>query len=167
MMRTTSRFKVAVFAFALVSSVLVGALYPGAIASAGTPAPAPTPGALTADDCSKRFLTFPTWFRGLVDVDGNNNCYIISPTDTPPGGTAAIGISNYVWKIVLNVIEIVLQLIGYLAVFFIIYGGFRFMTRGDNPSEVEAARKTIMNAVIGLVISMASIAIVNLIFRIF
>lgn len=117
-----------------------------------------------ADSCVKGFLTFPAWYRGLNISD--SNCDLKSPNDLATDGKNN-GVSNYIWKIVLNVIEIVLQLIGYLAVFFIIYGGFRFMTKGDNPSEVEAARKTIMNAVVGLVISIISVALVNFVFRLF
>jgi len=117
-----------------------------------------------AGSCVQGFLTFPAWYRGLNVSD--TDCNLKSPNDLASPGKDD-GLSNYIWKIVLNVIEIVLQLIGYLAVFFIIYGGFRFMTRGDNPSEVEAARKTIMNAVVGLVISIGSVAIVNFVFRLF
>jgi hypothetical protein len=107
------------------------------------------------DKCSTRFLTFPTWYRGLTDPD----CNIESPT-------AAGGITRFIWLIVFNVIEIILQVIAYVATIMIIVGGFRFLTSAGNASGIEAGKKTLTNAVIGLVISIASIAIVNLIFGI-
>ena len=66
----------------------------------------------------------------------------------------------------MNVIEIALYLVGYIAVFFVLYGGFQFLTGGDNPSRVEQARKTIFNALVGLVISIGSVVVVNVIFGI-
>ncbi|MCK9623145.1 MAG: hypothetical protein M0R47_21745, partial [Methylobacter sp.] len=93
--------------------------------------------------------------RGLTDAD----CNILSPDK-------AGGLSTFIWKIVLNIIEIGLFIAGYAALFFILYGGFLFLTGGSNPSQIEKARKSILNAVIGLVISISAIAIVKLIFGI-
>lgn len=124
--------------------------------------PEPTYAAQTAADkaCERRILTFPTWFRGLSVVDGSGNCTVMSPAATTGG------LSGFIWRIVLNIIEIALQLVGYIAAFFIIYGGFQFLTGGSNPGQIEKARATILNAVIGLAISMASIGLVNLVFGI-
>lgn len=109
------------------------------------------------EECEKRLLTFPVWFRGLASVE-QGECAIIAP-DKAPGG-----LTGFIWKIALNVIEIGLQVVAYIAVFFIIYGGFLYLTGGSNASTVEKARMTLLNAVIGLAISMGAIAIVNLIF---
>ena len=106
--------------------------------------------------CNDQLLGIPAWYRGVVD----GSCNI----EMPKGDQAAL--SGFIWKIVLNIIEMVLVIVVYVVVAFILYGGFLFMTGGGNPSTIEKARKTILNAVIGLAISMASIAIVNLIFRI-
>ncbi|HRQ87022.1 MAG TPA: hypothetical protein PLY16_02835, partial [Candidatus Saccharibacteria bacterium] len=59
---------------------------------------------------------------------------------------------------------IILQLIAYAAVAFLIVGGFQYMTGGGNPASLQKAKGTIANALIGLVISLASVGIVNLIF---
>jgi hypothetical protein len=112
-----------------------------------------TPGPVSAA-CRERVLGFPYWYRGIVD----NECNIISP---------AGDLSGFIWTIALNVIEIALFIVGYIALFFILYGGFMFITGGSNPAQVEKARKSILNAVIGLVISIASIGLVNLIFGVF
>jgi hypothetical protein len=99
-----------------------------------------------------RLLTFPAWYRGLQRPD----CSIKSPTE-------AGGISTFIWSIVLNVIEMMLQAVGYIAVGFIIYGGFKFITGTGTPDTVVKARTTILNAVIGLILSIASIGIVNVV----
>ena len=112
--------------------------------------------AVAATACSESLLTFPAWYKGLLVDAAGGNCDIKSPAD-------AGGISPFIWKIVLNVIQMVLNLIGYLAVGFIIFGGFKYMTSAGSADGMVKARKTIMNAVIGLVLSIFSIGIVNVI----
>lgn len=97
-------------------------------------------------------LTLPAWYRGLQ----NDDCSIMSPT-------AAGGIGPFIWKIVLNIIDILLNLTAYVAVGYIIFGGFKYMLASGSSDGIAKAKSTIMNAVIGLVISIAAIAIVNLI----
>lgn len=123
-----------------------------------TVAPTPASAATSQADCEARLLGIPPWQRGLVQFE-NGDCNIKSPADVG-------GLSQFIWTIVLNVIEMALFVVGFMAVGFIIFGGFQFLTGGSNPGQIEKARKTILNAVIGLAISMAAIGITNLIFRI-
>jgi len=102
--------------------------------------------------CEKPILTFPVWYHGLSNAD----CSLKSPDQV--GGIAA-----YIWTIVLNIINILLQLVGYLSIFFIIYGGFQYLTSAGSAEGTVKGRKTITNAVIGLVLSIASVAIVSFI----
>lgn len=108
--------------------------------------------AAAAPSCSKRFLTFPPWYRNIID----GKCNIKSPAKVG-------GISKFIWTIALNVIEMVLQIIGYLAVGYIIWGGYRYMISAGASDGMVKARKTITNAVIGLILSITSVAIVNVI----
>ena len=55
------------------------------------------------------------------------------------------------------------MLVGYLSVGYIIYGGFLLMTGRGKPDEIAEGQITIRNAIIGLVISFASVAAVNFI----
>lgn len=103
--------------------------------------------------CAQRILTFPAWYEGVVD----GSCNIQSP-DKVPGG-----LSGFIWSIALNVIELILQLVGYIAVGFIIYGGYMYMISAGAADGMVKARKIITNAIVGLVISIFSVAIVNLI----
>jgi hypothetical protein len=102
--------------------------------------------------CNDTLLTFPAWFKGLTD----GSCNIKSPTD-------AGGLSTFIWTIVLNIIEMCLQLVGYISAGFIIRGGFKYMTSVGEPGEVAKAKKIITDAIIGLVLSIFSVAIVNLV----
>lgn len=110
-----------------------------------------------APNCSGTgaFLTFPAWYRGLAAPNGNGGCDITSPDSDNIGG--------FVWHIVLNVIEIGLQLVGYAAFGFILFAGFQFLTSAGDPAQAARARQTIFNAAIGIFISFASVAVVNLI----
>lgn len=104
--------------------------------------------------CTSSFLTFPAWYRGLQTDD----CTLKSPSKL--GGDEKTKLSRYIWKIVLNVIEIVLQVVGYAAVGYMIYGGYKYLVSTGSPDKITAARKTIQNAIIGLIISIMSVAIV-------
>ena len=107
------------------------------------------------DDCTSNFLLFPSWYRGL-DRKGSS-CDIEMPTS----GNDGQNIQTFIFMIVLNIIDIALRLIGYAAVGFVIYGGFKYLTSAGSADRITAGRKIIMNALIGLVISFLSVAIVN------
>jgi len=114
------------------------------------------PGISFADDaCSNKgkILTLKPWYSGLT----NSDCSLKNP-DTDTNSQA-----NYIWKIVLNIVDDLLQLIGYTTVGYIIYGGFLMMTSNGAPDKAAHGRKTIMSAAIGLVIALASVALVNFI----
>lgn len=121
----------------------------------------PTSAAFTnAPECEGRLLGIPPWFRGLALKDSAGNCGVASPNDVNGG------LQGFIWKIALNIVEMGMVIAAYVAFFIILYSGFLFLTNGSNPSVVEKARVGIINAVIGLAIALAAIAIVNVIFRI-
>ncbi|AHB42188.1 hypothetical protein RAAC3_TM7C00001G0326 [Candidatus Saccharibacteria bacterium RAAC3_TM7_1] len=117
---------------------------------------APTSYAAPKADCStSNFLTFPAWYRGLINED---DCTMKSPSQL--GGDDETKLSRYIWRIVLNVLEIALQVVGYAAVAYLIYGGYKYLVSTGSPDKITAARKTIQNALIGLILSFMSVAIV-------
>ncbi len=134
---------------------------------------APTTTAPATKSCDTGGINFfPRWYDGLCDASGN----IISPNDlgqkanTTPGATqtssdASTQTSNkfgaWLTIIALNVVQMLLFAVGYTSLGFIIYGGFKYMTSGDSSSGTQTARKTITNAVIGLVLSIMSVALVK------
>lgn len=102
--------------------------------------------------CNERLLTFPTWYNGVVD----DNCEVKIATGND-------GVQKFVLTVGLNIVEMILQLVGYIAVGFIIYGGYKYMISAGSSDGMTKARKTITNAVVGLLISIFSVAIVNVI----
>lgn len=139
-------------------TIFLSALFIFGLASPVLALAAPQVASVSAKDCEARVLGIPPWYRGLTNNNGST-CDLKGPNDVG-------GIGNYIWKIVLNGIEMAIVIAAYVTIFFILYGGFLFITGGDKPGQVEKARTTILNAVIGLIIAMAAIALTNLIFSI-
>lgn len=99
-----------------------------------------------------RFLTMPAWYRNVAkQEDGSCNVSV----------EAAGGLEPFIWTVAFNIVEIMLHMVAYISIGFIIYGGFKYMISAGNESGISGAKKTIMNAVIGLLISIMSIGMVN------
>lgn len=112
----------------------------------------PTAAAQQQGSCSTGgILSFPRWYDNGICSGGK----IVSP--------AEMGISKFIWTIVLNIIDMMLYAVGYISLAFVIWGGFKFMLSGDNAAGTASARKTILNAIIGLILSIMSIGIVNIV----
>lgn len=110
------------------------------------------PSTAYAADCGGRtLLGFPPWYDGLTDGE----CNIMSPKDYSGGTT------GFVWRIILNIVEMLLLAVGYVAAGFIIFGGYKYIYSAGSPDGMVAARKTIMNACIGLVLSLVAFGLVN------
>ncbi len=112
--------------------------------------PAQPAAAQPAAGCNDTFLGFPAWYKGLTQ---GSDCSIKPPTK------ADGELSLFIWRIVLNVIEIVLRIIGVVAVFMIMYGGFQYMTSSGSPDRAAQGMKTVLNASIGLVIAISATAL--------
>ncbi len=96
--------------------------------------------------CTERaFFTFPTWYKGVTDGDCNVN----------------IDELNDFWVIVMNFIEILLQAVAYVSVGYLIWGGFKYIKSEGEPNKISEAKGAIMNAIIGLVIALTSVALVE------
>lgn len=60
-----------------------------------------------------------------------------------------------------TVTNVLLFVVGALAVIMIIFGGIRYVTSGGNASSVTAAKNTILYAIVGLIIAFLAFAAVN------
>lgn len=149
------------WAVALVFAVITGGSFMAVATPAGVSATDPAPG--SNPKCPNNVLSFPTWYRGLQD---DTTCEIKSPSDLKKVPEPE-RLSRFIWTIVLNGIEIAMQVVAYLAVGFIIYGGFKYITGAGASDKIVTGRKLILNAVIGLVISLFAVAIVNIVLRSF
>lgn len=104
------------------------------------------------EGCASSFLGFPAWYRYLT----NDDCDVKSPKDSD-------GLSQFIWLIVLNCIDMALVAIIYVSGIYMLYGGFLFITSRGSPDNAAKARTTMLNAGVGLIISILSVALVSFI----
>ena len=64
-------------------------------------------------------------------------------------------------NIIQNVINTLLFVLGMIAVIMIVIGGIRYATSGGDSTQIQAAKNTILYAVVGLVVAIMSYAIVG------
>jgi hypothetical protein len=95
---------------------------------------------------------FPHWYEYLDGIkDAQGNCI------------PHINGINDVWLIVAAVIEIMLRIGAILAVIMVIYAGFTYVTSQGDADKTGAAKKTIVNALVGLAISVLGASIITFI----
>ncbi len=68
-----------------------------------------------------------------------------------------------VTDLVQYIINILLLVVGIFSVFFIIWGSYQYIISGANEEQAEAGKKTIRNAIIGLIITILSYVIVTVV----
>jgi hypothetical protein len=102
------------------------------------------------------FLGLPTWYKYLEgETDSSGRCSINFDFQS----------SGDFGAVLLAIFEIILRVGAIVAVIFVIYGGFEYITSQGEPDRAKNARGTIINALIGLAITVSAVAIVNLIAR--
>lgn len=113
----------------------------------------PMTDASNSGSCNSTFLTFPAWYSGLKQ-NPYPDCGIAAPTN---------GISTFIWTIALNIVNDILQVVAYVSAGFVIYGGYLYLISSGLPDKAAAGRKTIINAMVGLVLSFMSAVIVGVV----
>ncbi len=111
--------------------------------------------AATGDPCKAEggnFFGLPTWYKYLSSVENKDG--ICSP--------ALTGL-NDIWLIALAIIEILLRIAVAFAVAYLLIGGFKFITSRANPDKTSAAKNTVVDAIIGLVVAISATAVVSFI----
>lgn len=141
-MNFVKKWCVSLFAFSLIGGFLFTVTSPISVSAA------------SCDNST--FLGFPAWYRGLV----NDKCDVVSP------GEADGELSKFIWHIVLNIVDMGFHLVAYIALVYVLYGGFMFLTSNGNSEKVVKGKNMLLNAVIGLVICIASSLIVNVVLSI-
>ena len=128
--------------------------------------------AATEASCAKKsnsFLGFPTWYKYLWTGNSFDDKGTANTKDDECNLT--FDFPEDIGKILLAVVEILLRVAGLVAVGFVIYGGFQYMlSQGDKnmqgiPEKSNAARSTIINALIGVVIATIATVAVSFVAR--
>lgn len=73
----------------------------------------------------------------------------------PTGGKTDIG------QTIRDVVNILLYILGAIAVIMIVVGGIRYTTSNGEAASITSAKQTILYAVIGLIVALMAYAIVN------
>jgi len=138
---------VGLVAMSVVPAQFASAACPSDFPDCPTPAP-PAPPTPPTSSCPQRVFTFPTWYRGVP---------ISASCDFKP-----TKITDLI-KIPINILEMLIQAVAYAAAGYILWGGFKYMKSQGDPSKISEAKTAIINALTGLGIALASVAIVEFI----
>ena len=104
---------------------------------------------------SGSFLGFPYWYKYLdvvVEHDATSDIDICS--------AKMKGIKD-VWLVVAACVELLIRVASMIATGFVIYGGVTYITSQGAPDKSKKAQGTIINAVIGLVMTVVATAVVS------
>lgn len=100
-----------------------------------------------------------------VQAAAGDYCY--SGTDTlipvPCFFDTGLADADSFGELVIAIIQILLYIVASISVLFLIIGGFRYVTAHGNEEAAEGAKKTMIHAIIGLVIVILSFAIIAII----
>ena|ERR1700741_1220551 len=120
-------------------------VYPYVASVAASCDPSPGSGGISS-------LILPTWYKyipGKLDNTGRCGLDFAFPDD--------------IGAILLAVIEILLRVGTLVAIGYIIYGGFLFLTSQGEPDRAKSAQQAITNAIIGLVVTLVAAGVVSFI----
>lgn len=135
-----------IIVFAIVLSAFMGLL---------TPVGSGEVYAASSYSCSSHFLGLRAWYDGLVkSKDGK--CEMLSPEKKFGKGDKEGAIRKYVWTIVMNVVSMVFGVIGYLAIAFVMWGGFQYILSQGDVTKAMKAKKTVTNSIFGLALVMTA-----------
>lgn len=108
-----------------------------------------------AAGCGGSFFGLKPWYAYL-QLDGS--CNIKSFQLLPDNNS-----SGDVPLILLAIFDDLLRIAALVAIGFVIYGGILYVTSQGSPDQTGKAQNTIINALIGLVVAIASAALVSFI----
>lgn len=142
----------------------IGLIVAGVVFVAGLGLAPARAAAVQNDLCHKSdgFLGFPTWYEYLeVGPYNGDPCAITGPSDINPDGTKSFSFEKAIPRILLAIVDILLRVAGMVAVGYVIFGGFKYMTSQGDPDALKKAQGTVVGALIGLAIAIVSVTIVT------
>jgi len=87
--------------------------------------------------------------------------------DLPNGGSCSTGNGRTVAGTLQQVTDVLIFLIGAIAVIMIIVGGIRYATSSGDQASLTSAKNTVLYAIIGLIVAFMAYALVRFIFATF
>ena len=107
---------------------------------------------------------------GVVTLTGSSVSAVANPLDASCGATGLGGSDicknrsdklfgpNSIWT---NIINMMIYVVGAVAVLMVVIGGLRYVLSGGDASQTKSAKDTILYSIVGVVIAIMSYAIVN------
>ena len=120
------------------------------------------PLALFAEVChptTANFFDFPTWYKYLDLAGKFHTNSATGRCELAPYGQNGLQIVD-LGLIGLALVDIAFRLVGLIAVGYVIWGGIQFVTAQGESDRTKKARQTIINALIGLAISLIAVGVV-------
>ena len=87
--------------------------------------------------------------------------YILDPVAREAAGCDASTEDGEIGNVAQNIINVVIAVLGIVAVLFVVIGAAQYMTSQGDPSKLKKAKDTIVYAVLGVVLAVLAYAIVN------
>ena len=100
---------------------------------------------------------------GNVALAANNTPAGTSKGLVTPKNVTGTASGDNAYELLITVTNWVLGIVGAIAVLFIIYGGFRYITSQGNQQQMDTAKNILIKAIIGLVIVVVAYVIVRII----
>jgi len=113
-------------------------------------------GASTTSTCdpSRTFFGLPVWYKYLPVPAGNGPCDFSKVQLWPPNDLPLIGLA---------ILDDLLRVAGIVAIAFVIYGGISYVTSQGEPDKTKQAMSTILNALIGLAVTIVAVGFISFI----
>lgn len=93
-----------------------------------------------------------------ISLTGGRDC--VNTDDTPDELTGDEGIFT-------TIVNVLLFIVGAIAVIMLIIGGIRYTTSNGDSNQVTAAKNTILYAIIGIIVAIIAYAVVNFVITTF
>ncbi len=104
------------------------------------------------------FLAMPLWVYAQANAVGNG----LTNSGLPSlFGTGGLNSSTSLSDLIVRIIDILLTFGGVIAVVFVIIGGYQYVVSGGNEETAEKGKKTLINAIIGVIVIVLAYAIIN------
>lgn len=121
-----------------------------------------TPAIASAAACQpsgSTFLGLPTWYKYLEGQPDQSKDRKDKNGNTIPGCSVVLdglSIADILVPVGMAVLEILFRIVGIVSVFMVIRGGFGYITSQGNPGDTKVAKDRIVNAFIGIAISLVA-----------
>lgn len=104
---------------------------------------------------SSGFFGIPTWYKYLPGED------VIDGISGQISCTPKLNSLSDVWLIGAAVIDILLRIAALMAIGYIVVAGINYIRSQGQPDQTAKAQRTLVNAVVGLVIAIIATVMVN------